>query len=127
MNFYCKKCQKEFEEEYSSLFDHVKCPHCKHKDLVLVSIKQGVHPPEDGFGLSYWEFEDVLEKGKESYVKEFFSDELNLIFTRKGEEFSLTDSKNNPVDLEDIHIKIQKDGKLQRMIYNIYYVLLTGA
>ena len=126
MKFLCKKYNTEFDEEYSTLFDIVRCPVCKKKDLVLNLIKQGIHPPEAGLGISFMEFEDVLEEGKESYLKQFFDEEFNLRFTRKGEKFLLEDNSSKKVDLKEIYEKTQKDGKLQRIIYNIYYVLLQG-
>ena len=126
MKFFCKKCKIEFDEDYSTLFDIVRCPICKKKDIVLNLIQQGIHPPEVGLGISFMEFEDVLEEGKESYLQQFFNEEFNLQFSREGEEFFLKDNSGKRVDLEEIYEKTQKDGKLQRIIYNIYYVLLTG-
>ena len=126
MKFFCKKCKTEFDEEYNTLFDIVRCPICKKKDLVLNLIQQGIHPPEEGLGISFLEFEDVLEEGKESYLKQFFDEEFNLNFSRKGEEFFLVDQSGNKVDLKEVYEKTQNDGKLQRIIYNIYYVLLQG-
>jgi len=126
MKFLCKKCKIEFDEEYNTLFDIIRCPICKKKDLVLNLIQQGIHPPEEGFGISFMEFEDVLEEGKESYLKQFFKEEFNLQFTRKGEEFAIENKSRKKVDLRKIYEKTQNDGKLQRIIYNIYYVLLQG-
>ncbi len=126
MKFYCKRCDTKFDGEYETLFEHLKCPKCKYKDIVLNFIIQGVHPPEEGLGLSYLEFEDVLEEGKISYLKQFFEDEFNLIYTRKDGEYSLKDSAGKDADLEKIYKKTQQDGKLQRLIYNIFYVLLQG-
>ncbi len=126
MKFYCKKCQNKFDEDYNSLFEHVKCPSCKKTDLVLNFIVQGVHPPEDGFGLTFVQFEDVLEGGNKKYLKDFFEEEFNLRFSRKDEEFTLLDEQDREVDLTEILEKTQKDGKLQRIIYNIYYVYQQG-
>ena len=126
MKFTCKKCKRDFDEDYKNLFDILKCPNCKNKEVVLNTIKQGAHPPEAGFGISYWEFEDVLEEGKVSYLKEFFEVEFDFHYSRISEEFVLTEKSGNKVDFKEIYKKTQNDGKLQRMIYNIYYVLLQG-
>ena len=93
---------------------------------MLNLIKQGIHPPEAGLGISFLEFEDVLEEGKEIYLKQFFDEEFNLKFSRKGEEYLLEDKSGKMADLKEVYEKTQEDGKLQRMIYNIYYVLLQG-
>ena len=82
MKFYCKKCETKFDAKYGNLFDNLKCPSCKHKDIVLNFIVQGVHPPETGLGISYLEFEDVLEEGNKSYLKQFFDEEFSLEFSR---------------------------------------------
>ncbi|MHA1258403.1 MAG: hypothetical protein ACTSSG_04900 [Candidatus Heimdallarchaeaceae archaeon] len=125
MKFSCKKCGTEFNSEYKDLFDFVKCPNCKTEETVLYVIKQGILPPEAGFGISYFEFEDVLEEGEVSYLIDFFKGEFNLHYTRTGDEFILTDKSGKEVNnLKEIYEKTQKDGKLQRMIYNIYYLLL---
>jgi hypothetical protein len=124
MKFYCKECNQKFDGDYSNLFENLKCPNCKHKDIVLNFIVQGVHPPEKGLGIAYLEFEDVLEEGKISYLKQFFKEEFNLNFSRTGYEYSLKNNSGRDADLEEIYNKTQKDGKLQRLIYNIYYVLL---
>ncbi|MBY9002230.1 MAG: hypothetical protein KGD64_15020 [Candidatus Heimdallarchaeota archaeon] len=124
MKFYCKKCQNKFDEKYNDLFDHLKCPNCSNKEIVLNFLLQGILPPQDGFGLAFWEFEDVLETGNESYLKDFFEEEFNLRFSRIDEEFSLLDEKNKETDLKEVFKRTQKDGKLQRKLYNIYYVLL---
>ena len=124
MKFFCKKCGTKFDEDYESLFDLLKCPKCKYKNLVLNFIVQGVHPPEVGLGISYMEFEDVLEEGNEKYLKQFFEEEFNLHYSRSGHEFTLIDESGKTAKLEEIYEKTQKDGKLQRLIYNIYYVLL---
>lgn len=124
MKFYCKRCDIKFDDNYGNLFDNLKCPNCKHKDIVLNFIVQGVHPPESGLGISYFEFEDVLEEGNISYLKQFFEEEFNLTFSRTGYEYSLKNNQGKNADLEKIHSKTQKDGKLQRLIYNIYYLLL---
>lgn len=126
MKFICKKCESKFDSDYENLFEQLKCPKCKKKDIVLNFIVQGVHPPEAGLGISYWEFEDVLEEGKISYLKEFFEEEFNLNYSRNGDEFILVEKSGQKVDLKIIFEKTQNDGKLQRMIYNIYYVLLHG-
>ncbi|MCE7742163.1 MAG: hypothetical protein GOP50_06860 [Candidatus Heimdallarchaeota archaeon] len=124
MKFYCKKCNSQFDEDYKDLFENLKCPNCKHRDIVLNFIVQGVHPPETGLGISYFEFEDVLEEGKNHYLEQFFEDEFKLQYSRSGTEFSLIDKSGKGVNLEEIYHKTQNDGKLQRIIYNIYYVLL---
>ncbi len=126
MKFLCKKCDSKFDEEYNDLFEHIKCPNCNHKDIVLNFIVQGVHPPEVGLGISYWEFEDVLEEGKINYLKQFFDEEFNLQYSRTGDDFSLSRKSGHKVDIKEIYEITQKDGKLQRIIYNIYYVLLQG-
>ncbi|MHA1200744.1 MAG: hypothetical protein ACTSQF_15600 [Candidatus Heimdallarchaeaceae archaeon] len=126
MKFFCKKCDSKFDEDYGDLFEDMKCPSCKHKDIVLNFIVQGVHPPETGLGISYLEFEDVLEEGKMDYLKQFFEDEFKLLYSRSGTEFSLIDKSGNEANLEEIYSKTQNDGKLQRIIYNIFYVLLQG-
>jgi len=126
MKFYCKKCRNKFDEEYETLFDILQCQKCKHEDIVLKFIIQGVHPPEEGFGLSFSEFEDTLENGKITYLKVFFEDEFNLLYSRKGEEYSVTDKSGTEIDLKKLYEETQKDGKLQRIIYNIHYVLLQG-
>ena len=126
MKFFCKSCENRFDQDYEDLFENLKCPNCNKKDVVLNFIVQGVHPPEAGFGISFWEFEDVLEEGKISYLKELFNDEFNLQYSRTAEEFSLVEKSGKEVDLKEVYKKTQKDGKLQRMIYNIYYVLLQG-
>lgn len=126
MKFICKKCENKFDSDYENLFDHLKCPKCKKKDIVLNFIVQGVHPPEAGLGISYWEFEDVLEEGKISYLREFFDEEFNLHYSRNGDEFILAEKSGQKVELKIVFEKTQNDGKLQRMIYNIYYVLLHG-
>ena len=126
MIFYCKKCQNEFDTNYEKLFDNIKCPNCNKIDIVLSFIKQGILPPQDGYGLALWEFEDVLENGKERYLIDFFEQEFNLKFVRKGEEIEITDAKKKKVNLEELFKKTQEDGKLQRMIYNIHYVMLLG-
>ena len=102
------------------------CPSCKKKDVVLHFIVQGVLQPEAGFGISYWEFEDVLEEGKISFIKEFFENEFDIQYSRTGDEFSLVEKSGKTLNLKEIYAKTQKDGKLQRMIYNVYYVLLQG-
>lgn len=126
MKFHCKKCQKEFDENYDDLFETITCPSCKKQAIVLNFIKQGILPPQEGFGLSFWEFEDVLETGKENYLKDFFKEEFNLQFLRKGYEYALLDGDINRVNPKEIFEETQKDGKLQRMFYNIHYVLLQG-
>jgi len=126
MKFYCKKCQNKFDGNYETLFDILQCPTCSHEDVVLKFIVQGVHPPEMGFGISFSEFEDVLEEGKVGYLKVFFEEEFNLQYTRTGDKYSVTDEKGKETDLKKIYEKTQKDGKLQRIIYNIHYVLLKG-
>ena len=127
MKFCCKKCETKFDDDYETLFDIIKCPNCKHKDLVLNFIVQGVHPPEEGLGISYLEFEDVLEEGKISYLQQFFEEEFNLQYSRADGDFSLQDNSGKSVDIEEIYKKTQQDGKLQRLIYNIFYVLLQGV
>ena len=126
MKFDCKKCKNKFDGDYESLFDILQCPECKHEDIVLKFIVQGVHPPEEGFGLSFSEFEDTMENGKVIYLETFFKDEFNLVYSRKGEEFSITDKSGTEIDIKKLHKETQKDGKLQRIIYNIHYVLLQG-
>ena len=126
MKFTCRKCRKDFDTDYKDLFELLKCPHCKNKEIALNSIKQGVHPPEEGLGISYWEFEDVLEEGKISYLKAFFDAEFNFHYSRTSDDFILTEKSGNKVDLKEIYRSTQNDGKLQRMIYNIYYLLLQG-
>ncbi len=126
MKFTCKNCKKDFDEDYKDLFKLVKCPHCKEEEIVLNSIKQGILPPEAGFGISYWEFEDILEEGKVSFLKKFFEGEFDFHYSRTEDEFNLTEKSGNKVDLKSIYKKTQEDGKLQRMIYNIYYILLQG-
>ena len=126
MKFDCKKCKNKFDGDYESLFDILQCPECKHEDVVLKFIVQGVHPPEEGFGLSYSEFEDTLEEGKEIYLKKFFEEEFNLLYSRSEEDFSITDKSGMEIDIRKLHRETQKDGKLQRIIYNIHYVLLQG-
>ncbi|MHA1201844.1 MAG: hypothetical protein ACTSQ4_04915 [Candidatus Heimdallarchaeaceae archaeon] len=79
MKFYCKKCQYKFDEDYESLFDHLKCPNCKWADNVLYFIVQGVHPPEDGLSITFHDFEEILERDKVKDLKEFFR--KNLIFS----------------------------------------------
>jgi len=126
MKFYCKKCNTKFDEDYEDLFEHLKCPSCKNKETVLNFIVQDVLPPEKGFGISFFEFEDLLEEGKITYLKDFFREEFDLQFSRTGYEFSLLDKMGKEADIKEIHNRTQKDGKLQRVIYNIYYVLLQG-
>ena len=124
MKFQCKKCQNKFDGDYETLFDILKCSTCNHEDVVLKFIKQGVHPPEMGFGLSYDEFEDALEEGKVDYLKMFFEEEFDLQYTRTEEEYSVTDKTGKEVNLKKIYEKTQKDGKLPRIINNRHYVLL---
>ncbi|NPD88619.1 MAG: hypothetical protein HGN29_07835 [Asgard group archaeon] len=126
MKFYCKKCQNRFDEDYETLFDIIQCPACNHEDIVLKLIKQGVHPPEKGFGLSYDEFEDALENGKIDYLEVFFEEEFDLKYTRTEEEYSVIGKTGNEIKIKEIYEKTQKDGKLQRIIYNIHYILLQG-
>ncbi|MHA1217790.1 MAG: hypothetical protein ACTSSN_08890 [Candidatus Heimdallarchaeaceae archaeon] len=126
MKFICKKCENKFDGDYKDLFEQLKCPKCKKGDIVLNFIIQGVHPPEAGLGISYLEFEDILEEGKVSYLREFFEEEFNLHYSRNGDEFILAEKSGQKVDLKTIFEKTQNDGKLQRIIYNIYYVLLHG-
>ena len=124
MKFFCKKCDSKFDEDYNNLFEHIKCPNCKKNDIVLNFIVQGVHPPEAGLGISYLEFEDALEEGKIKYLEQFFDEEFDLKYTRSKDEFSLSDTAGEAANLEQIYQKTQKDGKLQRIIYNIFYLLL---
>ncbi len=126
MKFYCKKCQNKFDGDYETLFDILKCPTCSHEDVVLKFLEQGVHPPEMGFGISFTEFEDALEEGKVDYLKKFFEEEFNLQYSRTEEEYLVTDEKGKEIKLKKIYEKTQKDGKLQRIIYNIHYILLQG-
>ena len=127
MSFICKNCKTNFDKNYENLFEEIKCPNCGNKDIVLNVIKQGVLQPEAGFGISYWEFEDVLEEGKISYLKKFFEEEFNFHYSRIEDEFTLTEKSGLKVDLKEIYETTQNDGKLQRMIYNIYYLLLQGT
>ncbi|MHA1954208.1 MAG: hypothetical protein ACW96U_09720 [Candidatus Heimdallarchaeaceae archaeon] len=126
MKFHCNKCKNRFDGGYETLFDVLQCPNCNHEDVVLKFIVQGVHPPETGFGLSYAEFDDVLEEGKVSYLKAFFEEEFNLQYSRTEEEYTVTDKAGTEIDLKKLYEETQKDGKLQRIIYNIHYVLLQG-
>lgn len=126
MKFYCKSCEAKFGGEYNNLFEHLTCPKCKKEDIVLKFIVQGIHPPEEGLGLSFWEFEDVLENGKEDYLKEFFKDEFGIKYDRSGEIYTLNDETGKEVEIKEIYDKTQKDGKLQRIIYNIHYVMMQG-
>lgn len=126
MKFYCKRCQSKFDGKYNSLFERLTCPNCKKDEIVLNFIVHGVHPPEDGLEKSYVEFEDVLENYKEKDLKEFFNEEFKLQFSRNGDEFTLLDVNNKKVDLKEVYEKTQKDGKLQRMLYNLYYVMSHG-
>ena len=126
MKFYCKNCQSKFDDRYDDLFEKRKCPFCKNEETVLNLLAQGVHPPEEGFGISFFEFEDLLEEGKMEYLEDFFEQEFHLQFSRTGHEFSLQNNKGEEVDVRKIHKRTQEDGKLQRIIYNIYYILLQG-
>lgn len=126
MKFYCKKCNTKFDIDYEDLFERLKCPNCKNKEIVLNFIVQGVHPPEKGYGISFFEFEDLLEEAKISYLKAFFKEEFDLQYLRTGYEFSVLDNLGKEANLKLIHKRTQEDGKLQRMIYNIYYILLQG-
>jgi hypothetical protein len=120
------KCKNRFDGDYESLFDILQCPQCNHEDIILKFIVQGVHPPEIGFGLSYSEFEDTLEEGKIDYLKKFFEEEFNLLYSRTENEFAITDKIGTEIDLKKLYKETQKDGKLQRIIYNIHYVLMQG-
>ncbi len=61
-----------------------------------------------------------------NYLKDFFEDEFDLRFSRTGYDYILQNYTGKEVNVKEIYKRTQEDGKLQRIIYNIYYVLLQG-
>ena len=84
-----------------------------------ITLKKGISCPDNGEGL------------RPQYTKldslQLFS-KININFSKhiQQSEFYLKDKSGEKINLKEVYEKTQNDGKLQRIIYNIYYVLLTG-
>ena len=124
MKFYCKNCEKEFEQQYEELRGELNCPNCNHKDIMMNFVQQGLDLPNTSSGISYLEFEDVLEEGNVNYLERFFKDEFNYDYSRQNYDVKLIDKTGTSVNLEKTYQKTQTNQRLQRIIYNIYYLLL---
>lgn len=125
----CKSCSHEFEGEYHSLIDRLKCPNCDASGPIFGRIEDRqfrLLDTGEGYDVTLGMLEDVLERyySESRYYRkdlvEFIEDRLNIRLERSNDSFVFGGHGDSSFTLEEIYGLLCEDPATKREVYSMW-------